>query len=519
MNGKNKNNYNSPKGRTSSCHRNNMLRSESSISTNKDTLYNRHSSSNRTNSNYSIFGNHNSDEKINSNYDNVFSFIKCYEEKKRILNNIIKRQKIDINPHHEITKKKFTKGNKAENHTINKMIHNKYTFNSLNDIHSKNKEQNKYDGFLSQYYVKNKNTKKNVLLYDFTTLNDKNNSENKIKTIQVLNLNKKEENNNKKKEDIKRHNFIGKKNKIKKFGIIKTIKSKKIKNGKLIQKNILNYFNIPKTTKDTNLKEDNNNNFATNKKKLEIIKKSYLANVVSSKELFSNLKYKMNNLNYLQSNILELNDKCLKYSDLIGDNLSLNKKENNENLNKYRPKIQNNDHRPLSYNPSIKRRKNNSCKNIEKKPQSCNKKMKKYKSAEYMKIEEAKQKREKIIYDRVFNVLKNDCDNNKMENYLNYFNDILKDNQEKKKIISNQADYKSKQLENNRIRNSRSYSYRYDINLNKGYNNHNIDKKYHIKYIYHPGSEINQNLYTLKLNEGEKNYYINNYYYKRKNKI
>ena len=78
--------------------RNNIYGSESSISTNRDSIYNKYSlrSNNRTISHYSNFGNYKREE------NNLYSFLNKYEEKKdnqkdiplSSKNNIIKPKKL-----------------------------------------------------------------------------------------------------------------------------------------------------------------------------------------------------------------------------------------------------------------------------------------------------------------------------------------------------------------------------------------------------------------------------------------
>ena len=104
---------------------------------------------------------------------------------------------------------------------------------------------------------------------------------------------------------------------------------------------------------------------------------------------------------------------------------------------------------------------------------------------------------------------------------MDYFNNLLRENEDKKKLFYNELEFKSKQIEKNQNKKIRSNScpYKYGININKGYyNNQNLDKNLHIKYIYHPENEIDQNLYYQRqTDKNEKNYYIKSFSYKREN--
>ena len=46
------------------------------------------------------------------------------------------------------------------------------------------------------------------------------------------------------------------------------------------------------------------------------MKKQYIKNLKSAHALFHDIKNKMSNISEFQKNILELNNKCLKYSSL-----------------------------------------------------------------------------------------------------------------------------------------------------------------------------------------------------------
>ena len=66
----------------------------------------------------------------------------------------------------------------------------------------------------------------------------------------------------------------------------------------------------------------------------------------------------------------------------------------------------------------------------------------------------------------------------------------------------------------------RNSPYIYNLNFHKHFYSQNIDKNLHLKYIYSPDSDINQKLYIQKSKEeNNKDYYINSFSYKRKNKI
>ena len=103
---------------------------------------------------------------------------------------------------------------------------------------------------------------------------------------------------------------------------------------------------------------------------------------------------------------------------------------------------------------------------------------------------------------------------------MDFYNNLLTNNEEKKKLFYDELEYKSNQIINKHNRSSLSCPYKYEINIYEGYNNQNIDKNLHLKYIYNPGSEFNQNYYYQKLNEDkDKNYSINSFSFKRKNKF
>ena len=476
--------------------RNNIYGSESSISTNRDSIYNKYSirSNNRTISHYSNFGNYKREE------NNLYSFLNKYEEKKD-------------------NQKDIPLSNK------NNIIKSKKLLNAKNNFNHKYISQ--FNNNKKVEEEKNKCTKNIIYPFKYNNyFNNENNFSIRNKTLNILNLNDKENNNN---EEVKlkrcASNYLSKNNKkiwMKNKNKSELFKRKYIteknKNNKLNKKKIILESNISKNIKINNLKEDNLN-FDLNKKKLELIKQQYKENTFNTQTIIHEVKYNFNKINYYNNEIIDLNNKSPKYSDLIGPNkLSKYREENIKNLKKYKPKskqnYKNNVKRPLSYNKTTKK---------EKKIKTLNKRKEKVLNTEKTKRNKTKGKNEEITNNRVLTVLKNDSENNNIKNCLDYYNYLLWNNEKKKQLFNKELEKKSNLKKCNSNKNSHSYTYKYENNMDRYYNNtsknNNIDKNLHLKYIYHPGSEMNQNLYYQKLNDNScKNYYINSYSYKRKNK-
>lgn len=472
-------------------------KSESTLSTNRETFYNKNSlNSNRTfshNSNYSREDN------------NLFSALKKNEEKSNI--------------------KSFYMPLKNQNNVLNakRIVNKKINYNY--------KYKTKYNNLTSKEKIEKNDLYSNNNFYHFqyrnnNYLNNKNNTLNK--TINILNLSKSKINDNKVKPDISINKYIFK-------------NKNNIHNGIIISRNYSHFngkeelYNNSKIKKNTNLIRKTTftkNNNSTNKKskyinknkkidfdsekiKLELIKKHYISNKINTQKLIYELKNNFNKINNDNKKILDLNDKCLKYSDLIQpDYFFKYREENKKNLKKYKPKPKKIiTKRPLSYNHNEKNERNNKIKiNKEK---NINKK--KYFSAENIKRKDIKEKREIDINKRILNVLQNDYKNNKIKNDLDYYNYLLNSNEEKKDLFYKDLEYKSKQTQNIINKNNRSSLYNYEINMSECYISKNVDKNLHLKYIYHPESDINQNLYIQRNEENNKNYYINPFSYRRKN--
>ena len=154
------------------------------------------------------------------------------------------------------------------------------------------------------------------------------------------------------------------------------------------------------------------------------MKKQYIKNIKSTHALFHDIKNKMSNINEFQKNILELNNKSLKYSSLSQeDNLKKYKEENRKNLKEYKlKKIEVITKRPFSCNDIKSKRKN--LKMVKKK--ILNEKV-------MNKIE----KREKDIKEKLNNIKNYNNINIQCYNSLRFFNEVLNDNKEKKSKFYN----------------------------------------------------------------------------------
>ena len=471
-----------------SCHKkNNICGGESTISTNRDSIHNKNStnSNNISISHYSNFGNYKKEE------NNIYSFLNKYEDKKDYNNNFL----ISTN-----------------------------NFKTKKLLNIKNNFTHKY---ISQFNINckgNKEKTKNIktIIYPLKSNNYLNNEKNisiKNKTLNILNLNLNEKPKDKEANlkrcisnylsENKEKKILQKKNKLE-INKRKYCTEKNRKNKKLIRKRLLETNISEMGVGNNNFKENNINKFNSNKKKLELIKQQYKENKINTQKIFHEVKYNFNKIKYYNNTIIDFNNKSQKYSDLISINdLTKYKIENIRNLKKYKNKLkQNNNKRPLSYNKNKKQEK----------------KIKTFGGAKEKIINTKKQKRkeikEELINNRVLEVLKNDSENNNIKNCLDYYNYLLWNNKEKRQLFFDELENKSNPINNNQIRKSHSCPYKYEINLDKGYyNNNNIDKNLHLKYIYQPGNEMNQNLYYQKLNDNSsKNYYISSFSYKRKNK-
>ena len=475
---------------------------ESTISTNRDSIHNKYSNiSNKTISHYKNFDNFFKEE------NNVLSFLNKNEQKKL---NVYHNNNIPLN-------------NKNNNNNSKKIFNLKNDY-YCNYIKISDKLNNKEINVQNEY---------NLYPLKYRKFNG-NNSSIINKTLNILNLKSKENNdcckNNS--QSFINKNFNKMKNRVKKvikkrnnseiYNDRKIFNSNKIQKSKnLIMKNIFNN-NSSVNKRTNNLYEDKKIDFDSKKKKLELIKQQYIANIINTQKIIHEFKDKFNKIDFDKNNILDLNKKCLKYSDLVQpDNLYKYREENNKNLQKYKPKqnYKSINKRPLSYNKIINKKQNNNNNKMNYR-NNFNIKKKNYLSADNIKrkgIKERKHKSKKVINNRVLNVLRNEYKKNKMKDNLEYYNYLLKDNEEKKRLFCDEIEYKQNIIQNEYLRNS-PYIYKFDFHNH--FNSKNIDKALHLKYIYRPDSDINKKLYIPKSKEeNNKNYYINSFSYKRKNKI
>ena len=143
----------------------------------------------------------------------------------------------------------------------------------------------------------------------------------------------------------------------------------------------------------------------------------------------------MINITELQKNILELNNKCLKYSSLSQeDNLRKYKEENKKNLKEYKFKKNQIVKRPFSCNDIEEKKKNS--KNIKKQILS-------------VKVINKRKKRENDIKKKLYNIKNNNNINIKCYNSLRFFNEVLNENKEKKLHFYN---YLKQKKNNNKYR-------------------------------------------------------------------
>ena len=480
---------------------------ESTISTNRDTIHNKYYS-NISNKKVSHFNNF---ENYTKEHNNIFSSINKNDDKNL---NFYNNNNIPLN-------------NKNSNYNSKKILNLKNDY-YCNYIRQSNKINNKKDNTQNESNLYSSNYR------DF--FHNENNSSIKNKTLNILNLKSKEisdcsKNNSQSftnKMIYKMKNRVNQKD-IKKRNSSEIYNDRKIytsyipkKYKNLIIKNIFNNNSSFKNRKN-NLYEDKID-FDSEKKQLELIKQQYIDNTINTQKLIYELKNNLNKIDYDKNNILELNNKCLKYSDLVQpDNLYKYREENIKNLQKYKPKqnYKTINKRPISSNNKIinKEKYNNKKNNIINRNNS-NIKRKKYLSADNIKrkgIKGIKEKNKNVVNNRVLKALRNEYKKNKLKNNLDYYNYLLKDNEEKKRLFCDEIEYRQNINQNEYFRNS---PYIYNLNFHKHFYSQNIDKNLHLKYIYSPDSDINQKLYIQKSKEeNNKDYYINSFSYKRKNKI
>ena len=266
--------------------------------------------------------------------------------------------------------------------------------------------------------------------YYYKIYNGKNSLINKI--INILNL--KKENLKQYKSKIVSSNFLSyKQNKKvqKKENAKDKLNEKKNKSQQIIKSKTDNFS---KNYWINNNGKKNANNINTNKKfdinkekkVIELMKKQYIKNIKSTHALFHDIKNKMSNISEFQKNILELNNKCLKYSSLSReDNLKKYKEENKRNLREYKlKKNEINTKRPFSCNDIKRKNKKKNLKMVKKKIFS-------------EKIMNKVEKREKDIKEKLNNIKNYNNINIQCYNSLRFFNEVLNDNKEKKSNFYN----------------------------------------------------------------------------------
>ena len=156
------------------------------------------------------------------------------------------------------------------------------------------------------------------------------------------------------------------------------------------------------------------------------MKKQYIKSIKSTHALFHDIKNKMSNISEFQKNILDLNNKCLKYSYLSQeDNLKKYKEENKRNLREYKLK-----------KSEIITKRPFSCNDIKKKKKKKNLKMVKEKIFSE-KIINKVEKKEKEIKEKLNNIKNDNNINIQCHNSLRFFNEVLNDNKEKKSNFYN----------------------------------------------------------------------------------
>ena len=150
----------------------------------------------------------------------------------------------------------------------------------------------------------------------------------------------------------------------------------------------------------------------------------------------------MNNITLYQNNILEINNKTLKYSNLSQeDNLKKYKEENNKNLKDFKSKNNHTKKRPLSCG-------NNKADNINMK-----KIRKKILNSQIM---NEKEKRENDVNNKIDKIRNYNNIKNKCLNRLRFYNALLDVNNDKKINFYN---YLKQKFKNNNIIKKRYYSH------------------------------------------------------------
>ena len=194
------------------------------------------------------------------------------------------------------------------------------------------------------------------------------------------------------------------------------------------------------------LKKNNNNNtaksdFKNEQKKLELIKKQYIKNIKKSQILFHDVKEKMNNITLYQNNILSINNKTLKYSNLSQeDNLKKYKEENNKYLKDFKSKNNHTKKRPLSCGNN--KLDNNNMKKLRKKILNSQ-------------LISGKEKRENDLNSKIDRIINYNNIKNKCFNRLRFYNAILDANNDKKIIFYN--NYLKQKFKNNNVFKKRYY--------------------------------------------------------------
>ena len=340
------------------------------------------------------------------------------------------------------------KGNNFYNFFRNKNnLKRQYDYNDLEENEKKTNINNiKIQSYISHIVSKENKNEKNIkssrvnynyYQKEYSSFNyyyKNNNGKNALinKTINILNL--KKENLKQNKSKIVSSNFLSyKQNKKtqKKTYAKDKINEKKNKSQQIIKSKIDNFS---KNYGINNNGKKNTNNIGINKKfdinsgkkVIELMKKQYIKNIKSTNSLFHDIKNKMSNISEFQKNILDLNNKCLKYSYLSQeDNLKKYKEENKRNLREYKLK-----------KSEIITKRPFSCNDIKKKKKKKNLKMVKEKIFGE-KIKNKVEKREKEIKEKLNNIKNYNNINIQCYNSLRFFNEVLNDNKEKKSNFYN----------------------------------------------------------------------------------
>ena len=340
------------------------------------------------------------------------------------------------------------KGNNFYNFFRNKnSLKRQYDYNDSEENEKKTNINNiKIQSYISHIVNKENKNEKNIkssrVNYNyypkeyssFNCYYKNNNGKNALinKTINILNL--KKENLKQNKSKIVSSNFLSyKQNKKtqKKTYAKDKLNEKKNKSQQIIKSKIDNFS---KNYGINNNGKNNTNNIGINKKfdinsgkkVIEFMKKQYIKNIKSTNSLFHDIKNKMSNISEFQKNILELNNKCLKYSYLSQeDNLKKYKEENKRNLREYKlKKSEIITKRPFSCNDIKKRKKKKNLKMVKEKIFS-------------EKIINKVEKREKEIKEKLNNIKNYNNINIQCYNSLRFFNEVLNDNKEKKSNFYN----------------------------------------------------------------------------------